>query len=187
MKKWMGFVFVALMLAVSVFGSVANAEAVSVEESPKVIYEAFFLDNDEILSLFDEVRGPEAPYGIMTQDFHVTTVYMPEEDMHAFYGTKVTVRIYAYQAGEVPADDGSMTANEGFFCTVTTDNAELQSFLDQLGKNWHITGSYKDQGGAKYTEYLDLNDAMPVEYTVTGYLGGYLSDGRFAFSPDLLQ
>ena len=77
-----------------------------------LIYEAVFLDNDEIINLYSEVRGPKAPYEHLTNDFHVTTVYMPEKDMHELYGTEVTVNIYAYQDGEVIADDGSKTANE---------------------------------------------------------------------------
>lgn len=104
--------------------------------------------------------------------------------MHEFYGTAVNIHIYAYQAGEVCADEGNMTANEGFFCTVKTDNADLQRYLDSLNKNWHITGSYNDQNGAKYTEALDLTGARKVDYTVTGHFGGYMSNNTISFSPD---
>lgn len=175
----------ALVMLWTVLGCTVKVNA-DAAESPAVIYEAFFLDNEEIRSLFCQVRGENAPYDNLTKDFHVTTLFMPEQDMHTFYGTEVTVHIYAYQDGKVLADDGSFTANEGFFCTITTDNPQLQHFIDHLEKNWHITGSYQDQGGAKYTEYLDLTDAMVVEYTVTGHFGGYLSDGNVSFSPSLL-
>lgn len=159
------------------------AETAPVEDG-YVVYEAFFLDNEEILRLFSDVRGAEAPYEYLTKDFHVTTAYMPEEDMHEFYGTEVTVHIYAYQNGEVQADDGTMTANEGFFCTVNTENAEMQRYIDSLEKSWHITGSYAAKGGAKYTEYLDLTDAEKVDFSVKGRFGGVLSDGSITSSPE---
>lgn len=183
MKRIITLICAVLMLTVSgITSTLAHAETPSTDEHPSVIYEAFFLNNDEIRDLFVKVRGPEAPYAIMTQDFHVTTAFMPEKDMHEFYGTEVTVRVNAYQTGEVRADDGSMTANEGFFCSVEVDNPEFQDYLDSLGKNWHITGSYKDQGGAKYTGMLDLTDAQAVEFTVTGRFGGYLSNNSIVFS-----
>lgn len=185
MKKMICFMLAIMLLVFSGCGSKQNApEETAKAEMPTVVYEAFFLDNEEILKLFAEVRGPEAPHAIMTQDFHVTTAFMPEQDMREFYGTEVTVHIYAYQDGEVTADDGKLTANEGFFCTVTTENPDMQDFIDHLEKNWHITGSYQDQGGAKYTEYLDLTGAREVEYTVKGHFGGYMSDGNIAFSPE---
>lgn len=145
------------------------------ENDNSLVYEAFFLDNDEVTELFTKVRGMEAPYEKLTKDFHVTTAYMPEQDMSELYGTEVTVHIYAYKDGEVLADDGSMTSNEGFFCTVTSDNEEMQSFIDNTQKNWHITGSYKD--GAKYTEYIDPSDATEVDISIKGRFGAGMSDG----------
>ena len=77
------------------------------------------------------------------------------------------------------ADDGSTTANEGFFCKVTSDNEEMQSFIDNTEKNWHITGSYKD--AAKYTEYIDPSDAAEVDFTVKGRFGAGMSNGDIMF------
>lgn len=182
MKKLCSLIL-SVLLVISCFGYTATAEATP-DEQVTVIYEAFFLDNKEISGLFVEVRGEDAPYALVTNDFHITTRFLPEQDMRSFYGTEVTVHIYAYQTGEIIADDGSTTANEGFFCTITTDDPELQYFIDHLEKNWHITGSYQDQGGAKYTEHLDLTGAQAVEYTVTGHLGSYLSNGSIVFSPE---
>lgn len=183
MKRTICLILAILLLPVfSICCSAAKEQPK--EEQPTVIYEAFFLNNDEILKLFSEVRGEKAPYVNMTKDFHVTTAFMPEKDMRELYGTEVTIHIYAYQNGQVPADDGTMTANEGFFCTITSDNAAMQDYVSHLDNNWHITGSYKDQGGAKYTSRLDLTDAQVVHYTVTGRFGGYLSDNTVTFTPD---
>lgn len=164
-------------------GNLKNGTAVvdvePAEEESSLIYEAFFLDNDEVMELFTKVRGEEAPYENITKDFHVTTAFMPEQDMHELYGTEVTIHIYGYKNGEVVADDGSTTANEGFFCKVTSDNEEMQSFIDNTEKNWHITGSYKD--AAKYTEYIDPSDAAEVDFTVKGRFGAGMSNGDIMF------
>lgn len=173
---------ICLILAIVMVTVMLGCTAGKADAEEKVIYEAIFLDNDEVVNLFSEVRGAEAPHGILTKDFHVTTAFMPEQDMREFYGTEVTVRIYAYQDGEVVADDGSVTENEGFFCTIETENAQLQNYLDHLDNNWHITGSYKDQGGAKYTGALDLTDAQQVSYTIVGRFGGYMSDNNVYFA-----
>ena len=145
-----------------------------------VKYEAFFLYNDEIINLFYAVRGTVNPYTNLTKLFHVTTRYMPEHDMRELYGTEVTVHIFAYKNGTAAADDGGVTSNEGFFCTVSSDNPRLQQFIDGLNKRWHITGSYEHN--AKYTEYLDLTDAEPVDFTVLGRFGGFFTDGQVYFS-----
>lgn len=175
------------LTATGLFCARCFADAPAEAESPKVIYEAFFLDNAEIADLFAQTRGEEAPHAIMTKDFHVTTSFMPEQDMRELYGTEVTIHIYAYQDGQIPADDGSMTANEGFFCTITAENEQMQAHINALDNNWHITGSYQDQGGAKYTGRLDLEGAQMVEYVVTGRFGAFLSDNSLAFAQDVLN
>lgn len=147
----------------------------------RVIYEAIFLDNDEILGLFAAVRGTEAPYPKMTWDFHVTTAFRPEQDLRSLYGTEVTVHITAYQRGEVRTDSGESTENEGFFGSVTTESRALREILDRTDRKWHITGSYRDE--AKYTEQLDLAGAKTVDYTIRGRFGGYLDNGTQVFAP----
>lgn len=146
-----------------------------------VIYEAFFLDNEEIIQLFNEVRGAEPPYENLTKDFHVTTVFRPKRDKRRLYGTEVTVHIYAYKNGTVKTDDGTVTSNEGFFCTVSSENPRVQRLIARLKKNNHITGSY--ELNPKYTGFLELNDAQPVDFTVKGRFGGFFSDGKIYFSP----
>ena len=147
----------------------------------KVIYEAIFLDNEEIRSLFAEVRGPEAPYPKMTQDFHVTTAFRPHQPLQSLYGAEVTVHITAYQRGEITAESGESTENEGFFCSVTAENSALREIFSASDRKWHITGSYRD--AAKYTELLELTGARAVDYKVRGRFGGYLSDGSLALTP----
>lgn len=137
-------------------------------EEVKWYYEAIFLDNDEISKLFADVRG-EAPFEHVTEDFHVTTAFMPETTHPQWYGEKVTVTITAYKSQMLVDDHGNMTANEGFKAYVSSDNPELQAYLDSLNKNFHITGAYTDE--AKYTENIDFSDGEKIEYTTTGTFG----------------
>ena len=147
------------------------------ESSPaeEVIYEAIFLDNDEITDLFTSVRGETAPFENVTKDYHVTTEFMPEEAHPDWYGEQVSVHITAYAVQDIEMDDGKMTSNEGFKVEVTSENKELASYLDALNKNYHITGAYKD--GAKYTEYIDFSAGDPMDTYIVGTFGGYYSDG----------
>ncbi len=153
----------------------SSSEQSEQAEAATVVYEAIFLDNDEISNLFTETRGETAPFDKVTKDFHVTTAFMPETAHSQWYGAKVTVHITAYAVQDVKADDGSTTSNEGFKAEVTSDNKELNEYLESLGKNYHITGAYKD--GAKYTEYVDFSQGDPMDVTVTGTFGGSMSDG----------
>lgn len=150
-------------------------------ECVSVIYEAFFLDNEEIIQLFSAVRGAEPPYENVTKDFHVTTAFRPKRDKRRLYGTEVSVHIYAYKNGTVKTDEGNMTSNEGFFCTVSSENPQMQKLIDRLENNNHITGSY--ELNPKYTGFLELNDAQPVDFFVKGRFGGFFSDGKIYFSP----
>ena len=147
-----------------------------------VVYEAIFLDNGEILDIFSDVRGDEAPFEQVTKDFHVTTNFMPEKDSHELYGEKAEIHITGYKCAEVKDDDGGMTANEGLCVTISCEDAALQRHIDSLDNNWHITGAYKD--AAKYTGYIDFSDAQPVDYTVTGTFGGSMSSGEIVFDPE---
>ena len=63
-----------------------------------VVYEAIFVDNEQVKDIFAEIRG-EAPYPIVTQDFHVTTAFLPETDARFLYGKKIQVHIVGYKAG----------------------------------------------------------------------------------------
>ena len=140
-----------------------------------LLYEAIFLDNDKVQDLFTQVRGESAPFEKLTTDFHVTTVFKPETAHPEWYGQEVTVHITSYAAQEVTMDDGGLTANEGFKVEVSSDNQELNDYLSSLGKNYHITGSYKD--AARYTNYIDFSQGQPFEATLTGTFGATFSDG----------
>lgn len=181
--------FVSLMLATTLSGCNESSESNSATDagqnstaetsaensSSDVIYEAVFLDNDEIGNLFAEMRGETPPFDQVTKDFHVTTEFKPETLHPEWYGEKVVVHITSYAVQEVAMEDGSMTANEGFKAEVTSSNESLNSYFASLNKNYHITGAYKD--GAKYTEYVDFSQGEPLDVTVTGIFGGGLADG----------
>lgn len=156
-------------------GANSAAEANSESSSSDVVYEAIFLDNDEIGGLFAEMRGETPPFEQVTKDFHVTTEFKPETLHPEWYGESVVVHITSYAVQEIAMEDGTMTANEGFKAEVTSSNESLNSYLASLSKNYHITGAYKD--GAKYTEYVDFSQGEPMDVTVTGTFGGGLTDG----------
>lgn len=155
-----------------------NKKSDNTEADEKVIciYEAVFLNNDEILSLFNSIRST-VPYRYITKDFHVTTEFMPCEVHEQWYGEKVSVHITAYKAQEIIADDGTITENEGFKVSLSSENKLLQSYLDSLNNNFHITGSYKD--GAKYTGQIDFKDGIKMNIETTGTFGCYESNGTF--------
>ena len=180
-SKWIiGLVSALLILSMVGCAKTSDtAESTQTEEAATVIYEGIFLDNDEILDLFTSVRGETAPFENVTQDFHVTTEYMPETAHPEWYGEKISVHITAYAVQEVEMEDGQMTSNEGFKVEVTSENAELAAYLEGLNKNFHITGAYQD--GAKYTEYLDFSQGDPVDFYVTGTFGGYYTDGTIHY------
>lgn len=161
-------------------GAAASSETQA--EEATCVYEGIFLDNDEIQELFTEVRGKKAPYKNVTQDFHVTSQFMPEEAHTQWYGQQVTVHITAYAKQKVKMDDGKMTANEGFKVELDSDNQELNDYLASLDNNYHITGAYKD--GAKYTGQVDFSKGEKVDYTVTGTFGGYYSDNAIKLSAE---
>lgn len=154
--------------------STASAAASSTQAA-EYYYEAVFLANDEVQALFASVRGEDAPFANVTKDFHVTTEFMPEQSHAEWYGEKVTVHITAYAVQNVRMDDGGTTANEGFRAEVSSDNADLEAYLESLDKNFHITGAYKD--GAKYTEYVDFSEGEEMDATLTGTFGCGRSDG----------
>ena len=161
-------------------GEIADApDAVAENQAASVVYEAVFLNNDDVLSCFRQVRGEDAPYEKIPADFHVTTAFRPESDMRDFYGTEVTVRVTGYKAGEVTDDNGDATYNEGFSVSMETENAEFAAYLAGLENNWHITGSYS--GAAKYTGYLDFSDARDVSFELAGVFGAYLENGDIIF------
>lgn len=131
-------------------------------------YEAIFLNNDEILSLFNSIRNM-VPYCFITENFHVTTEFMPSELHEQWYGEKVSVRITDYKSQKVIADNGIITANEGFKVFLSSENKSLLSYLNSLNKNFHITGSYQD--AAKYTEQIDFRDGKKLNIEIIGIYG----------------
>ena len=175
MKKKFALGLISVLLILSLVGCGAEAETADTAAEATVVYEALFLDNDEITDLFESVRGETAPFENVTQDFHVTTEYMPAEAHPEWYGEEVNIHITAYAVQEIEMEDGQMTENEGFKVEVSTDNEELEAYLMSLNKNFHITGAYKD--GAKYTEYIDFSEGDPMDVYTTATFGGYYTDG----------
>ena len=175
-KNWKMYVLSIVLVFILSGCGVDHAENTTGDsQTSDVIYEGAFLDNDEIADLFASVRGEEAPFANVTKDYHVTTEYMPEQTHRDWYGETINVHITAYAVQEVAMDDGQMTSNEGFKVDVTSENEELNEYLQSLGKNYHITGAYQD--GAKYTEYIDFSKGEAVDVSVEGTFGGYCSDG----------
>ena len=177
-----------LFISLSLFGCSSNADKAKETTSPVtidvsqsedsiyVVYEAIFLDNDEILNIFKAIRGKESPFEKQTTDFHITTAFLPESALDKWYGTKVNVHISKYSIQEVEAEDIGLTSNEGLKVELSSDNKEFNEYLSSLNKNFHITGSYKD--AAKYTGLLDFTKGDNLDIDVIGTFGGYYSDGN---------
>lgn len=152
------------------------------QKKEKLVYEAVFLESEDVEEVFRDIRGDDAPYENVPANFHVTVYYKPDQWMQQFYGKKVSVVCTRYQAGEVPGRDG-MTANEGILAELVSDDLELQSYLDASEDQcFHITGSYKDV--PKYTMYLDFSGGKEISYTLEGTFGAYIDGGRIRLSPE---
>lgn len=149
-------------------------------EEINCVYEAVFLDNTEVMQLFEEIRGDQL-FEKQTSDFHVTTAFMPSEAAAELYGKPVTVHITGYKVGDVVSDDGSITTNEGLQAELFSEDEQMQAYLDALEVNFHITGSFKD--AAKYTGYIDFSDAEPMDITLTGTFGGFCTDNAIHLAP----
>ena len=188
MKKYISLLLVFVMM-LSLAASCSVAEETSASEvttettvdrsqTAYVVYEAVFLDADEMVSTFNSVRG-DAPYDKIPENYHVTLYYRPEEDGGQFYGSEVQVHIIGYKAGEVIDDDGTVAQCEGFVVELHSDDEAVDRYLQSSDKFFHITGSYDYK--PKYTEFLDFSDAMPLDITVTGIIGGYLNGDTVTF------
>ena len=154
----------------------ASTEASQTQESTetKAVYEAVFLDNEQISGLFAQARGNNAALEKVPSEYHITTAFQPETAHPEWYGQKVDVHITTYAMQEVKTDDGTPTENEGFKVELTSENEQLNSYLASLNKNFHVTGSSKD--APRWTEYIDFSKGQPFEATATGTFGAYMTD-----------
>ena len=155
----------------------ASSEASQTQESAetKAVYEAVFLDDEQISDLFVQARGGNAALAKVPNEYHITIAYRPESAHPEWYGQKVTVNITTYAMQEVKSDDGTLTENEGFKVELTSDNEQLNNYLTSLNENFHVTGSYKDYPIC--TKFIDFSEGQSFEATVTGTFGAYMTDG----------
>ena len=142
-----------------------------------VVYEAVFLDSNDVESVFEAIRGKLPPYEHVTQDYHVTTAFRPETDARALYGEEVEVRIIGYKAGEVAREDGVIVGCEGLKVELFSENEDMMNYLDNVGIAFHITGSYSDR--AKYTGYMDFSDMEPMNVVLKGRFGAFLNGADY--------
>jgi hypothetical protein len=136
-----------------------------------VRYEAVFLDNDEVDAMLRSIRG-DAPYPRHSSNFHITTVFSPEQDAGALYGKEAEARFIGYKACEVTDEKGNTSCNEGLKVLLSSDDTALAEYLGVVDKNFHLTGSYTT--ASKYTEYIDFSDMKPIDYTLRGVFGAFL-------------
>ncbi len=152
------------------------------EKPEKLVYEAVFLDSEDVKEVFRDIRGDDAPYKNVPSSYHVTVYYMPDQWMQKFYGKKVSVVCTRYQYGEVPDRDGELIGNEGVLVELKSDDPELQSYLDASEDQiFHITGSYEKY--PKYTMNLDFSRGREISYTIEGTFGVYIDGGKIRLNP----
>lgn len=138
----------------------------------KVIYEAIFLNNEEINNIFLSIRG-KTPLANFPENYHVTTEFMPINTHEIWYGEKVDVHIIAYALQEVDIEDGNKTTNEGLKVELFSNNKEFNNYLNSRDLNYHITGSYKEL--SRYTNNIDFFKGKKLDIHVTGIYGAYYS------------
>ena len=139
-----------------------------------VIYEAVFLNNEEVERLFELVRG-ERPHANKPKDYHVTTAFKPEKTAERLYGKLVSVHIVGYKDAEIATRQG-MTYNEGFKVELYSTDPEMAKYISENKGNIHITGSFEDK--PVYTGFIDFSDAEEVDCTFIGKFGAFDSDGN---------
>lgn len=118
----------------------------------------------------------------MSRSSTAATTNSTEKDARELYGKEVTVKITGNKAGDVTSDEGDTVQAEGFRVELVSDDPEVQAYFENSTIVFHITGSYSYQ--PKYTGYLDFSDAEPLDYTVKGTLGAYLTNKEITFSAD---
>lgn len=183
-KLWIITITVCFAVLMAGCQTSQNSEQFSSEEELYVVYEGVFLDHKQITDIFTQIRG-QAPYSNVTQDFHVTTAFMPEKDERSLYGQEVEVKIVGYKGGAVTDDDGNVTHNEGLKVELYAKDEKMSAYISAHPANYHITGSYEKE--AKYTGYLDFADMQPVEYTVMGRFGAFLNGGNIIYDASQLD
>ncbi len=177
------YLLIVLFICALVIGMTVSNQTENAAEEPYVVYEAVFLDTSEILEVFRNIRGEEAPYALTPEDYHITFAFLPPAASYELYGTKVIANGISYKAGDVQKDDGSLTQNEGLLVKLQSDDPEFRQLINSIHTQpWHITGSYSEK--PKYTVQLDFSDAKPVMFAITGTFGAYMSDGSFRFTPE---
>ena len=145
-----------------------------------VRYEGVFMDNDEVKAMLEGIRG-EQPYPEMTRNYHITTVFAPEEPATDLYGKEVEVRVIGSKACEVADEEGILSSNEGLKVVLHSDDPAMAGYLAGIDKNFHMTGSYTV--AARNTEYIDFSDMEPVDYTIKGTFGANLTGIGVSFDP----
>ena len=151
------------------------------EDKEGYIYEAVFLDQNEVENAFKKVTGSNYPKCQNIPDhYHVTTEFKPFIMHRELYGTKAQIHIIGYAYGEAEDDEGIISSNEGFRVEITSDDVEFQKLLSCYKKIWHITGSYSV--AAKHTGLIDYSNMLPVDISITGVFGMGDNEGNVILS-----
>ena len=139
-----------------------------------IIYEAIFLNNEEVERLFALIRG-EQPHTNKPKDYHVTMAFKPERTAERLYGKLVSIHVIGYKDAEIATHQG-MTYNEGFKVEISSTDPEMAKYIAENKSNFHITGSFEDK--PVYTGFIDFKDAQPVDCTFIGKFGAFTSEGN---------
>lgn len=133
-------------------------------------YEAVFLEKEDVEKSFTTASDDYPKYEYVPDNFHVTTLYMPETKNEEIYGAPVTVHIIGYANGSVLDTEENITSdNEGMLVELSSSNEKMQALIDSIDKTWHITGSYS--GAAVYTNQLDFSNCTPLDIIIEGVYG----------------
>ena len=143
-----------------------------------VIYEAVFLDEEEVQEIFAEIRGnPE--FAKTPRDYHMTTLYYPDEPATDLYGTKVRLHVTGYQSERFLDEKLHITGAEGLRVQLECDDPEFQEYFSQFNAQWHVTGSYMTE--PVYTGLLNYRKAKPIDYTIDGVFGAYCTGDHYCY------
>lgn len=157
-----------------------KAKRNSIAEKTGIMYEGFFtIEGDRVIeSRLMQMRKLQDTQGFMMQVapslYHVTTVFMPKPLHEKWYGIGADVLVSGYLSDDQVNNPkaAALSQAEGFQVeSIRTENEELNIYLSQLVKKFHITTSYSQ--AAIDTNFADWSKAVPCKFSVRMIFGGF--------------
>jgi hypothetical protein len=158
-----------------------NEKYSSKDGNTPVVYEAIFLNKDDVTALFDKIGGKQV-FKNIPKDYHVTTLYYPKDPVLHLYGTKVRIHVTGYTYERFLDENHRITGAEAVRAEFECDDPTLQEYIDKFHHPWHITGSYMTE--PRYSGVLKIKHMKPVDFYLDGTFGAFGNGGYRCFDAE---